>query len=91
MKKQDDLKKLSKTELFILYLIECKGFNYSTTSRTTKYVVLEKEGIEEKFFIGKRGAIRVGRTSSKSRSVGNTSTKNIEKMINVINRARDKL
>lgn len=91
MKGQDKLKNLSKTELFILYLRECKGFNYSSTSRTTKYVVLEKDDLEEKFFIGKKGAIRVGKTASKSRSVGNTSTKNIEKMIGVISKARDKL
>ena len=38
-------------------------------SKSRKYRTFEKEGLDVKVFIGKRGAFRSGRTSSNSHSV----------------------
>lgn len=52
----------------IIANLERRG--YKTISYpTTKYTVMAKDGVDFKYFIGKRGAVRVGTTVSNSRDV----------------------
>lgn len=54
--------KLTRREMYILWL-ENKGYRV-VPGRTTKFVTMEKSGVETKYFIGKNGSVMRGKNIS---------------------------
>ena len=52
----------------VIELVTLCGYS-EITSKSNKYKTFTKEGSDYKLFVGKKGAFRYGKVSSKSRSV----------------------
>jgi hypothetical protein len=56
----------------LIAALETAGYKEIDT-RSSKYKAFEKPGISQRLFVGKSGALRIGRSSSQSRSLTGTT------------------
>lgn len=47
-------------------VLESKGYKQDKSYRTSRYIVMTKEGETKKFFLGESGALRIGATVATS-------------------------
>lgn len=54
---------MPRREMLILYFRKARGYHV-VPGRTSKFITMEKPGVEDKVFIGKNGSLREGRNIS---------------------------
>lgn len=61
--KPTDIDKLPRREIVIMFLEEFYGYSV-VEGRSNKFLTMEKPGVEKKYFVGTKGALKFGKNVS---------------------------